>query len=197
MTSAALIAHRPRLLVVDDEPNIAELLRIWFEPVGWDVVTASSGPEGVARVAEHTPEAVVLDMMLPGYGGLEVLRRIRLLHPRVAVVLSTARDSDEDRAAGLAAGADAYLVKPYSLVELERRLRTLLLHLRDLDDHVGRLDHRGRRLAHLEPQLVGGVAAHQRHDAVVATGELDLGHDAVALDCHHDAGEPVAGARRR
>jgi two-component system OmpR family response regulator len=125
MTTAALIAHRPRLLVIDDEPSIAELLSIWFEPVGWDVVTASSGPEGVARAAEHAPDAVVLDLMLPGYGGLEVLRRIRLLHPRVAVVLSTARDSDEDRIAGLAAGADAYLVKPYSLVELESRLGVL------------------------------------------------------------------------
>jgi two-component system OmpR family response regulator len=126
MTTAALIAHRPRLLVVDDEPNIAELMRIWFEPVGWEVVTASSGPEGVARAAEHAPDAVVLDVMLPGYGGLEVLRRIRQLHPRVTVVLSTARDSEEDRAAGIAAGADDYLVKPYSLVELERRLRALV-----------------------------------------------------------------------
>jgi two-component system OmpR family response regulator len=69
---------------------------------------------------------VVLDLMLPGYGGLEVLRRIRLLDPRTVVVLSTARDSPEDRAAGLAAGADAYLVKPYSLVELERALRSLV-----------------------------------------------------------------------
>ena len=125
MTAAALLAHRPRLLVVDDEPNIAELMRIWFEPIGWDVVTAASGPEGVARAADRAPDAVVLDLMLPGYGGLEVLRRVRMIHPRVVVVLSTARDSDEDRAAGLAAGADAYLVKPYSLVEVEERLREL------------------------------------------------------------------------
>jgi two-component system OmpR family response regulator len=126
MTASALTAHRPRLLVVDDEPSIAELLQIWFEPIGWDVVTAASGPEGVARAAERAPDAVVLDLMLPGYGGLEVLRRVRLLHPRVPVVLSTARDAESDRAAGLAAGADAYLVKPYSLVELERRLRALV-----------------------------------------------------------------------
>lgn len=126
MTTFALTAHRPHLLVVDDEPSIAELLRIWFEPVGWDVVTAASGPEGVARAAERPPDAVVLDLMLPGYDGLEVLRRIRLLQPQVTVVLSTARDTDEDRAAGLAAGADAYLVKPYSLAALEDRLRTLV-----------------------------------------------------------------------
>jgi two-component system OmpR family response regulator len=121
----ALTAHRPRLLVVDDEPSIAELMRIWFEPVGWDVATASSGPEGVARAAEWAPDVVVLDVMLPGYDGLEVLRRVRLLLPGVAVVLSTARDSYEDRLAGLASGADAYLVKPYSLHELERHLRAL------------------------------------------------------------------------
>ena len=126
MTATALTAHRPHLLVVDDEANIAELLRIWFEPAGWDVATAASGPEGVARAADRRPDAVVLDLMLPGYGGLEVLRRIRLLHPSATVVLSTARDSDEDRAAGLAAGADSYLVKPYSLLELEQRLRTLV-----------------------------------------------------------------------
>jgi two-component system, OmpR family, response regulator len=125
MTGSTLTAHRPRLLVVEDEPSIAELLRIWFEPVGWDVVTAASGPEGVARAAERPPDAVVLDLMLLGYGGLEVLRRIRMLQPHVVVVLSTARDSEEDRNAGLAAGADAYLVKPYSLVELEQRLRAL------------------------------------------------------------------------
>src|SRR5690349_1974856 len=107
-----LISHRPRLLVVDDERSIAELIRIWFEP-GWDVATAASGPEGVARAAEWNPDVVVLDVMLPGYDGLEVLRRIRLLLPRVAVVLSTARDSEDDRLAGLAAGADAYLVRPY------------------------------------------------------------------------------------
>jgi DNA-binding response OmpR family regulator len=122
----ALVADRPRLLVVDDEANIAELMRIWFEPAGWQVVTAASGPEGVARAAERRPAAVVLDMMLPGYGGLEVLRRIRLLYPEVVVVLSTARDSEEDRVAGLAAGADDYLVKPYSLVDLEHRLRELV-----------------------------------------------------------------------
>jgi two-component system OmpR family response regulator len=121
----ALIAHRPRLLVVDDEPSIAELLGIWFESIGWDVATASSGPEGVARAAEWSPDVVVLDVMLPGYDGLETLRRIRLLRPRAAVILSTACDSDDDRLAGRAAGADAYLVKPYSLHELERHLRAL------------------------------------------------------------------------
>jgi two-component system, OmpR family, response regulator len=127
-TSSQTIDRRPRLLAVDDEPNIAELMRIWFAPLGWEVTTATSGPEGVARAAETRPDVVVLDVMLPGYGGFEVLRRLRHLDPHVVVVLSTARDSAEDRAAGLAAGADAYLVKPYSLVDLEQQLRELLAH---------------------------------------------------------------------
>jgi two-component system, OmpR family, response regulator len=120
------IARRPRLLVVDDEPSIAELLQIWFVPLGWDVALAGSGPEGVARAAEFRPDVVVLDVMLPGYGGHEVLRRLRHLDPGVAVVLSTARDDAADRNDGLAAGADAYLVKPYSLTDLEHRVRDLL-----------------------------------------------------------------------
>jgi two-component system, OmpR family, response regulator len=124
--TALTLARRPRLLVVDDEPNIAELMRIWFGGVGWEVATAESGPEGVARAVEFGPDVVVLDVMLPGYGGHEVLRRLRAIDPYVGVVLSTARDSAEDRAQGLAAGADAYLVKPYSLTELEHRLGRLL-----------------------------------------------------------------------
>ncbi len=80
----------------------------------------------MARAGERRPDAVVLDRMLPGYDGLEVLRRVRALYPGVVVVLSTARDSDEDRLAGLAAGADAYLVKPYSLVDLEGLLSSLV-----------------------------------------------------------------------
>lgn len=117
---------RPHLLAVDDEPSTAQLMRSWFEPVGWDVGTAASGPEGVARAGERRPDALVLDRMLPGYDGLEVLRRVRALYPGVVVVLCTARDSDEDRRAGLAAGADAYLVKPYSLAALERLLGGLV-----------------------------------------------------------------------
>jgi two-component system, OmpR family, response regulator len=125
--------RRPRLLAVDDEPSLAQLMRIWFGPLGWEVATASSGPEGVARAAEQGPDVVVLDVMLPGYGGLEVLRRLRERDPDVVVVLSTARDSAEDREAGLAAGADDYLVKPYSLSVLEQRLRELLARRRRTD----------------------------------------------------------------
>jgi two-component system OmpR family response regulator len=118
--------RRPRLLVVDDEANIADLMTIWFDHRHWRVITAGTGPEGVARAADLQPDAVVLDVMLPGYDGFEVMRRLRLLDPRTVIVLSTARDDTTDRVRGLAAGADAYLVKPYSLHELEATLRHLL-----------------------------------------------------------------------
>lgn len=118
--------RRPRLLVVDDEASIVALLTIWFEPLGWYVRSARSGPEAVASAAAFGPDAMILDVMLPGFSGLEVLPRVRAIDPSIVVVLSTARDSDSDRVAGLAAGADDYLVKPYSLGDLQARLSDLL-----------------------------------------------------------------------
>lgn len=118
--------QRHRLLVVDDEASIVALLTIWFETIGWQVLSASSGPEAVASAAAFGPDAIILDVMLPGLNGLEVLPRVRRVDLSVIVVLSTARDSDEDLAAGIAAGADDYLIKPYSLTDMEARLNDLL-----------------------------------------------------------------------
>lgn len=114
-----------RLLVVEDDPSIAELIALWFESSGWHVAVARSGPEGVARGATFQPDAVVLDGMLPGYNGLEVLRRLRVTSPSLPIVLSTAMDAEEDRRAAFAAGADAYLVKPWSLHALQEAVDAL------------------------------------------------------------------------
>jgi two-component system OmpR family response regulator len=111
--------------VVEDDRSIAELIAMWFESSGWHVAVARSGPEGVARGVSFQPDAVVLDGMLPGYGGLEVMRRLRVTSPSLPVILSTAMDSDEDRRAAFAAGADAYLVKPWSLQVLEETVEAL------------------------------------------------------------------------
>jgi two-component system OmpR family response regulator len=118
-------ATLPRLLVVEDDPSIAELIAMWFESSGWHVAIARSGPEGVARGVTFQPDALVLDCMLPGYNGLEVMRRLRVTSPALPVVLSTAMDSEEDRRAAFAAGADAYLVKPWSLLVLQETVEAL------------------------------------------------------------------------
>jgi two-component system OmpR family response regulator len=115
-----------RVLVVDDEPNIAELISMALRYEGWDISTAHNGSKAVREAKEHQPDAIVLDVMLPDFDGLEVLRRIRTHQPDVPVLFLTARDAVEDRVAGLTAGGDDYVTKPFSIEELVARLRGLL-----------------------------------------------------------------------
>src|SRR5262245_36104547 len=115
-----------RVLVVDDEVNIAELISMALRYEGWQVQMAHTGSAAVNSARELGPDAVVLDMMLPDIDGLEVLRRMRASLPDVPVVFLTARDAVEDRIAGLTAGGDDYVTKPFSLEELVARLRGLM-----------------------------------------------------------------------
>lgn len=115
-----------RVLVVDDEVNIAELISMALRYEGWEVTTAHTGTKAVAAAKETQPDAVVLDMMLPDFDGLEVLRRMRGVDPGLPVVFLTAKDAVEDRIAGLTAGGDDYVTKPFSLEELVARLRGLM-----------------------------------------------------------------------
>ena len=115
-----------RVLVVDDEVNIAELISMALRYEGWTVETAHTGTKAVAAAKEHQPDAVVLDMMLPDFDGMEVLRRMRGTDPDVPVLFLTARDAVEDRIAGLTAGGDDYVTKPFSLEEVVARLRALM-----------------------------------------------------------------------
>lgn len=115
-----------RVLVVDDEVNIAELLSMALRYEGWDVSMAHTGRQAVSAAVEMKPDAVVLDMMLPDFDGLEVLRRMRATHPDIPVLFLTARDAVEDRVAGLTAGGDDYVTKPFSLEEVVARLRALM-----------------------------------------------------------------------
>ena len=115
-----------RVLVVDDEPSICELLSMALRYEGWDVRTAHNGTDAVRASREFRPDAVVLDVMLPDMDGLEVLRRLRADAPLVPVVFLTAKDALEDRIAGLTAGGDDYVTKPFSLEEVIARLRALL-----------------------------------------------------------------------
>jgi two-component system OmpR family response regulator len=115
-----------RVLVVDDEPNIAELLRMALRYEGWDVDVALNGSQAVSTARKLGPDAVVLDMMLPDFDGMEVLRRLRAEDHDVPVLFLTARDAVEDRVAGLTAGGDDYVTKPFSLEEVVARLRALM-----------------------------------------------------------------------
>jgi two-component system OmpR family response regulator len=115
-----------RVMVVDDEPSLAELMASVLRYEGWEVRTTGDGLSAVRTGREFRPDAVVLDVMLPDLGGLEVLRRLRTELPRMCVLFLTARDSVEDRIAGITAGADDYVTKPFSLEEVLARLRGLL-----------------------------------------------------------------------
>jgi two-component system OmpR family response regulator len=115
-----------RVLVVDDEVNIAELISMALRYEGWDISTAHTGNKAVRQAKECLPDAIVLDVMLPDIDGFEVLRRIRASQPDVPVLFLTARDAVEDRVAGLTAGGDDYVTKPFSIEELVARLRGLM-----------------------------------------------------------------------
>jgi two-component system OmpR family response regulator len=113
------------VLVVEDEPRMAGLLKRALQEEGHAVDVAADGPEGLWLATENTYGAIVLDVMLPGLDGIGVCRRLREAGSWVPVLLLTARDGVGDRVRGLDAGADDYLVKPFSLLELAARLRAL------------------------------------------------------------------------
>jgi two-component system OmpR family response regulator len=122
--------HGPRLLVVDDEPNIVDMLRMALRFHGFDVVTAQSGAQATAAVAARRPDLLVLDVMLPDCDGLELLRRWREQGLDVPVVFLTARDRHADKIAGLTYGGDDYVTKPFAIDELVARIRAVLRRAR-------------------------------------------------------------------
>jgi two-component system response regulator MprA len=116
-----------RVLVVDDERAVRDSLRRALELEGYDVELAADGEEALERLAQNgEPDAVVLDILMPKIDGLEVCRRLRREGHRLPVLMLTARDEVENRVAGLDAGADDYVTKPFALEELLARLRALL-----------------------------------------------------------------------
>jgi two-component system, OmpR family, response regulator MprA len=115
-----------RVLIIDDDRALRDALRRALTLSGYEIDTAASGEDGLARIADGRPDAVVLDVGLPGVDGLEACRRLRAAGDRVPVLMLTARDAVEDRIDGLDAGADDYLVKPFDVGELKARLRALL-----------------------------------------------------------------------
>jgi two-component system OmpR family response regulator len=115
-----------RVLVVDDEPSLSELLGRVLRFEGWEVEEAGTGAAAISVARSFRPDAVVLDVMLPDIDGLQVLGALRADNPAVCVLFLTARDSVEDRIAGITAGGDDYVTKPFSLEEVIARLRGVL-----------------------------------------------------------------------
>jgi two-component system, OmpR family, response regulator MprA len=115
-----------RLLVVDDEASVREALALVLDLSGFEVATAADGREAIRTLETDPPDAVVLDVLMPGLDGLEVCRRMRAVGDRTPVLMLTARTEVSERVAGLEAGADDYLAKPFAREELIARLRALL-----------------------------------------------------------------------
>jgi DNA-binding response OmpR family regulator len=119
------MSRPPLVLVVDDEGPIREVVRRYLQADGIDVVEAADGEEALARFATHSPDVVILDVMMPGIDGIEVLRRLRATGD-VYVLMLTARTEEIDRVVGLSVGADDYVTKPFSPRELVLRVKALL-----------------------------------------------------------------------
>ena len=126
---------RTRVLVVDDEPNITELVSLGLRYEGFDVSSAYDGRGALRAVRELKPELVILDVTMPDIDGLEVVRRMRAENIWLPVIFLTARDATEDKIAGLTIGGDDYIAKPFSLDELIARVRALVRRNRVLTRH--------------------------------------------------------------
>jgi two-component system phosphate regulon response regulator PhoB len=147
--STAADSSPVRVVVIEDEPTITRAIADRLTAEGWEVSTALDGPSGVRTVAEVRPDLVVLDVMLPGFDGLEVCRRIQADEP-VPVLMLTARDDETDMLVGLGVGADDYMTKPFSMTELTARIRAVLRRIRPglADDRVNHADIIMDRVAH-------------------------------------------------
>ncbi len=182
---------QPYILVMEDEDALATLLQYNLEKEGYDVVIAADGEEGLVQVDERQPDLVLLDWMLPKVSGIEVCRRLRgrAETRNLPIIMLTARGEETDRVRGLDTGADDYLTKPFSMVELIARIRAVLRRIRPglADDRVGhgdividRVAHRVRRNGtevHLGPTEFRLLDHFMRHPGRVFSREQLL--DAV------------------
>jgi two-component system OmpR family response regulator len=165
MAATAQHLHPARLLVVDDEATILELLSGSLRLAGFEVVTAASGAEALRAASSARPDLVLLDVMMPGGDGFEVVRWIRSTGPDVPVIFLTARDEVPDRVAGFAAGADDYVTKPFSLDEVLARIRAVLKRTQQA---VGPSGNGGSRLRVADLELDEDAHEVRRGGAVIS-----------------------------
>src|SRR5256885_3085041 len=149
--------RKPVVLIVDDEPQIIEFLRMGFGYEGFCVGIARTGPEALQAVAAQQPDMVILDVMLPGLNGLEVAQRIRKAHD-TCIIMLTAKEDVEDRVAGLDIGADDYITKPFVFKELMARVRAVLRrhgrHIGDVLTFQGVTLNRATRIVTRDERLI-------------------------------------------
>lgn len=188
-----------KVLVVEDEPRLAKTLEVGLRAEGFIVVTAATGTDGLWQAREHQFDVVVLDIMLPGLSGYEVLRRMRAAEIWTPVLMLTAKDGDYEQADAFDLGADDYLTKPFSFIVLVARLRALLrrgaperpvvLTAGDLAlDPARRTVHRGGTAITLTPREFGLLEFLLRHKDTVVTKADILQH---VWDPHHDGDDNV------
>jgi DNA-binding response OmpR family regulator len=183
-----------RVLVVEDDRKVADFIQRGLEQEGYAVDVLSEGTSAGEQAAVIDYDAVVLDVMLPGRSGFQVLRDVRARKPSLPVLILTAKGSIEERVAGLNAGADDYMAKPFALVELSARLRAILrrgaprenvLRLADLEvDTVSRLVRRGGRKIDLKPKECALLEYLMRNAGRPMTKSLIIEH---VWDIHFDA----------
>lgn len=175
------------ILIIEDETKIALSLQQALESEGYRAQTAANGEEGFFLVTTEVFDVVILDLMLPGRSGLEILTALRRRDNRTLVLILTARDTVDDRILGLDSGADDYMVKPFAISELLARIRVLLrrdrneagsqLQLADLSlDLITREAHRGGRLLDLTAREFDLLAYLLRHQGRFVTREM-IGRD--------------------
>jgi two-component system, OmpR family, response regulator MprA len=176
ITTTANVVDAMRVLIIDDDRALRDALRRALGLAGYDVDTAEDAEHGLAAIAADRPDAVLLDVGLPGVDGLEACRRLRAARDRIPVLMLTARDAIEDRIDGLDAGADDYLVKPFDTGELKARLRALLRRAGPEDDEDP------------DPEFAGLRLDPARHGAVAGDGFAELTrteYQLLELFLHH------------
>jgi DNA-binding response OmpR family regulator len=173
----------PRILIIEDDLKTANAICAGLQGEGFDAVTAASGESGLRQLDSDPVDAIILDWMLPGSDGIEIVRSLRARGSRVPVLLLTARDAVADRVLGLDSGADDYLVKPFAFAELLARLRVMLRRVGErepprqqigdlLVDLEGRRVIRGTRPILLTPKEFELLAYLARHRGQIVSRQM-------------------------
>lgn len=156
-----------KILVIEDEPKVAGALKEGLETEGYEIVLAQTGEEGFFQASSNAFDLIILDVMLPGRDGVEILQTLRRKGMKSPVLLLTAKDAIEDRVLGLDAGADDYLVKPFAFPELGARIRALLRRNKAESESV-------RKIGDLEIDPVRRVVTRQEHRIDLTVREFEL-----------------------